>query len=44
MSDFLHTQPLDGVWRIRRDPDNVGREHQWFARPLTDTETIATAR
>lgn len=41
MSDFLHTQSLDGIWRVRRDPDNLGREQQWFAHPLTDTETIA---
>ena len=31
---------LDGVWRFRLDPDNIGVEKRWFAEKLDDSVTL----
>lgn len=31
---------LSGEWMIVRDPQNIGREQQWFARPAADASRI----
>jgi hypothetical protein len=32
--------PLNGEWMIVRDPQNVGREQKWFARPAADASPV----
>ena len=32
--------PLNGVWMIVRDPQNLGREQKWFARPAADASRV----
>ena len=36
------TLSLDGVWKICNDPANVGKDREWFARPLAETHEIRT--
>ena len=32
--------PLNGEWMIVRDPENIGREQKWFARPAADASRV----
>src|SRR5208282_2999610 len=34
------TLPLNGEWMIVRDPQNIGREQEWFARPTADASSV----
>ncbi|MBQ1456325.1 MAG: hypothetical protein IIZ25_10840 [Thermoguttaceae bacterium] len=31
------TTSLDGTWQVRIDPDNAGKDEEWFARPLSES-------
>ena len=33
------TLSLDGEWRIATDPQNLGREKQWFSGPVSEAKT-----
>jgi hypothetical protein len=46
MSDEIAAPVIDlsGQWMIVRDPQNVGREQHWFARPVADGKTLLVKR